>query len=416
MSDILPTPPNVAALMHELTQKHHYAWKKRELVWNCSSTLGDLTKAYDFADLIMTAQSPAELCMDTRVNKGAVREVYDFMSLDPLPLSIDDRLKQAALEGKTLHFFFSSPFCSMGDKAKSGEKSVGGIKKETDLYKHLLKKRMRFRDLSCYYLYNCVRIAQMYGLNFKITLISKDTAFVGMGSKVFRKWFYANCKFKYGALFSTKYFNGLRNGWSVFYSTWEQGVQQTEQLDVDILGEPTDIPQELSTKRAVNHKTREAWVDDGHIYTIVSHKNQCSALRGVFYNGKLWDVHNHTFWLSRAYFERIAMEHGASELVADLHKDQHEPYMASAISNMGLSPLAQACLDKLNKLFLLSLKDRARWHSLNPQYASLNWDAGVYQLKEMWSSWYPTEFAEFVDARTALANSLKYGVRHWGYL
>ena len=184
------------------------------------------------------------------------------------------------------------------------------------------------------------------------------------------------------------------------------------------------------------------WVDDCHIYTLLESKNNMVSMRNVHYNGVRHNIHNHFFWLTRAqaldlYNERRAnnvyrdakanpIPYSTAELFTEFLPDwrkQGDPYFASILPTLNLSPLALEIMKDLNNLFNSTLPHRTQNDPVIEKNVSINlhldaWDAGVYQLKKLWKSTpaLKGQWDALNKKHKALASQLESGVYDFGFL
>lgn len=172
----------------------------------------------------------------------------------------------------------------------------------------------------------------------------------------------------------------------------------------------------------------EQWVDDCTIHALLAPKNNCTAMRGVLYDNKSWDIHNHFFWLSRADAIALYTAHNAVELVQDAQAHPirpynydadtapswivaGDPYLSHVLPNLKLSLPAKDALAALNAMFIAAIPHRAT------AAAELHlgaWDAGVYQLNRLMKD--TPEYKTCRDKAKALARHIEHGVYTYGFL
>lgn len=186
----------------------------------------------------------------------------------------------------------------------------------------------------------------------------------------------------------------------------------------------------------------DQWVDDCHIYALLENKNNMTAMRDITYKGKKHNIHNHFFWLTRAEAMKLYNEHRITNVyrdakgnpiayndssllnfdVADWQK-AGDPYFASILPNLNLSPLAKEIMEDLQALFVTSLPYRTQSVSVIEKNKSINlhleaWDAGIYQHKKLWKANPPLKAQwDALNAKhKALATQLQDGVYTYGFL
>ena len=81
-----------------------------------------------------------------------------------------------------------------------------------------------------------------------------------------------------------------------------------------------------------------------------------------------------------------------------------------------LSKEARNVLDYARKLVSDSMKDRSSFNDDNPDIHIMCWDAGYYQLKQLWKQYYPDRLKEFRTLYKALSAKLRKQVYELGIL
>ena len=189
----------------------------------------------------------------------------------------------------------------------------------------------------------------------------------------------------------------------------------------------------------------DQWVNDCHVYALLDTKNNCTAMRDVQYKGKEWRIKNNWFWRTRASALNDLDTIKTPTLYRDCEQeptkepsvnpitgeDETQPweatgdaYVAFLLSTgaVTLSPDAAAVLGALDALWLKSLPHREAYYAgrpvtdKEPDLHLTAWDAGCYQLKNLWRDLFPTEWAELKAAHKALAARLAEGVYTFGFL
>jgi hypothetical protein len=180
------------------------------------------------------------------------------------------------------------------------------------------------------------------------------------------------------------------------------------------------------------------WVNDCHVFTVFDGANNCTAMRNVRYKDKLWRIKNHWFWRTReacldaldgmatpTVFRDCEREPTSRAAGRDtLWEATGDAYFAHLLSSgaLGLSPDARQVLVMLDALWLRSLPMREDYYASRPvseKEPDLHlcaWDAGVYQLKNLWRDLYPDQWEELRVAHKGLARRLQDGVYTYGFL
>lgn len=147
-----------------------------------------------------------------------------------------------------------------------------------------------------------------------------------------------------------------------------------------------------------NHPDYQQWVNDCLIYALFNTSSNQSSLRNIDYNGKLWDVYNEFFFMSRDDMWKLALGDNAND---DVYYDlqthaQDERYLYTLLQQANLSRDAQAVLDKARELVKESFKFRKLFNLENPEYQINTWDAGWYQIKGLLGIYMRNHLRDFV--------------------
>jgi len=167
----------------------------------------------------------------------------------------------------------------------------------------------------------------------------------------------------------------------------------------------------------------EQWVNDCHIFALLDSANNCTAMRNVSYKDKTWQIHNHWFWMTHTAAMEALDSRETHAVYKDARTHRNEPYFAKLLSEgLTLSADAAQVLNELQKLWTMSLPLRESYYAGRavsadePDLHLTAWDAGIYQLKHLWTAYYPTEWAEVKRLHKELAKRLRSGVFTYGFL
>jgi hypothetical protein len=167
----------------------------------------------------------------------------------------------------------------------------------------------------------------------------------------------------------------------------------------------------------------DQWMNDCHVYALLHNANNCTAMRDVLYKGKTWQIHNHWFWMTHDTVHRAVDTRHTHALFKDARTHKNEPYFAKLLAEgLVLSDDAAEIINKLNVLWIKSLECRETYYASRdvtedqPDLHLTAWDAGIYQLKHLWREMFTTEWAEIQALFRNLANRLRSGVYHYGFL
>lgn len=143
-----------------------------------------------------------------------------------------------------------------------------------------------------------------------------------------------------------------------------------------------------------------------------------SSLRQVEYKGKLWDIKNEFFWMSKEEIMDLANEYNMDEVYEDA-KTSDERYVYKYIQKHK-EEFSQEALDVLNKAIELtkkSFKYRQLFADEHPEYQLEKcWDAGFYQLKTIWKEYMKDDFEEFKKLYKVLSDKMRPLVYSLGFL
>lgn len=159
----------------------------------------------------------------------------------------------------------------------------------------------------------------------------------------------------------------------------------------------------------------DEFVNDSIVFSLFNSHSQQSSLRQVEYKGKLWDIKNEFFFMSRDEVMDLANENNLDFTYNDA-KVSGERYVYEKLQQIELSKEAQAVLDKATELTINSFKYRELFNDEHPEYQILNWDCGWYQIKGMLKEFMPNELKEFSELYKALAEKMRPMVYELGFL
>ena len=166
------------------------------------------------------------------------------------------------------------------------------------------------------------------------------------------------------------------------------------------------------------HEKYNEFVNDSVIYSLFHSASNQSSLRQVEYKGKLWDIKNEFFWMSKQDIMDLANEYNMDEIYEDA-KTSEERYVYKYIQEHK-EEFSQEALDILNKAIELtkkSFKYRQLFADEHPEYQLEKcWDAGFYQLKAIWKEYMKDDFEEFKKLYKVLSDKMRPLVYSIGFL
>lgn len=221
------------------------------------------------------------------------------------------------------------------------------------------------------------------------------------------------------ALMSASYTDG--HGFSVVHSNWRRAVALYAARKLVTGNWVNDKDEYLVPDEAA--PGYDQWVNDCHVFSLIDSANNCTAMRNVDYKSKTWQIHNHWFWMTHASAMEALDSRDTHATYKDARTHRNEPYFAKLLAEgMALSPDAAQVLAELQKLWSMSLPLRESFYAGRavtedePDLHLTAWDAGIYQLKHLWTAYYPTEWAEVKRLHKELAKRLRAGVFSYGFL
>lgn len=168
-------------------------------------------------------------------------------------------------------------------------------------------------------------------------------------------------------------------------------------------------------KPNTEHEKWSEFESDSVICSIFNTSSNQSSLRKIEYKGKVYDIRNEFFWMSKSDIMRLA-EENSNDFAYDDARTSGERFVYMWLQNHNLSTEAQAVLDKAIEMVKKSFKYRELFAEDNPNYQISNWDAGFYQLKALWKQYLPDDFIEFKSLYKALADKMRPMVYELGFL
>jgi hypothetical protein len=163
------------------------------------------------------------------------------------------------------------------------------------------------------------------------------------------------------------------------------------------------------------HEKYNEFVNDSVIYSLFHSASNQSSLRQVEYKGKLWDIKNEFFWMSKSEIESLANEYNNDDCYNDAHTSP-ERFVYKKLQEIELTPEAQAVLDKACDIVRKTFKYRELFNEDHPEYQINNWDCGFYQIKALAKEYAKDDLEEFKKLYKALADTMRPMVYELGFL
>jgi hypothetical protein len=159
-----------------------------------------------------------------------------------------------------------------------------------------------------------------------------------------------------------------------------------------------------------NHPDYKHFEADSIIYSLFHNSSNQTSMRQVTYKGKLYDIPNEFFWMSKDTMMSLANENNDDFMFNDARtsKDRYvftllqKPEMAQ-----NLSETAKRLLQMATDMTVNSMKYRTLFESDHPDHHIHTWDAGYYQLKNLWKEYLPDDFKQFRELFKKFGNELR---------
>ena len=179
-----------------------------------------------------------------------------------------------------------------------------------------------------------------------------------------------------------------------------------------------------------SHPKFQEFINDSVVYSLFNGKSLQSSLRQVEYKGKLWDIKNEFFWMSKSEIESLANEFDNDTCYLDVHTSEdrfvyrllnnqltsQEREANKNLQEITLTPEAQAVLDKANEIVRKTFKYRELFNEEHPEYQINNWDCGWYQIKALAKEFAPDLLKEFKEVYNKLADKMRPMIYELGFL
>jgi hypothetical protein len=251
-------------------------WRDDCIVWDCCAGTGNLTRDYDFKNLILSTAEESDVKAMKRedYNNGAEVFQYDFLNPESdspffegtdnvLPLSVKKLLKEGAESGKRLVFLINPPYAEDGVAGAKGE-TRKGVASKTLVNNTMPKLGRANRQLYTQFLYQCEQVASEYGFKQKsVGVFCKPTFMVSGSFKKFRDYWYRQYSYKSGFMFQASHFADVSGAWGVSFTLWNEGTTEANQdLPLTLKDMVEESVISLGEKDLYSAKGREAsaWV------------------------------------------------------------------------------------------------------------------------------------------------------------
>ncbi len=163
------------------------------------------------------------------------------------------------------------------------------------------------------------------------------------------------------------------------------------------------------------HEKWQEFVNDSIVYSLFHSSSNQSSLRNIEYKGKIWNIRNEFFWMSKNKIMELAEQ---AKLVGTYEeaRTDNERYVYNKLQEIQLSAEAQAVLDKAMELAEKSFPFRPLFNQEHPEYQIYNWDCGWYQIKGLLNAYMPNDLKEFSALFKQLSDKMRPMVYELGFL
>ena len=159
----------------------------------------------------------------------------------------------------------------------------------------------------------------------------------------------------------------------------------------------------------------EQWNNDAIVYSLFNTASNQSSLRDVEYKGKIWQIKNEWFWLSKEKMVTLAEKHSNDAVYNDARADS-DRFVYDNLLTLNLSPDALEVLNKATELLESTFEYREMADDMNSEWNVNTWDAGWYQVKLLLKEYDKAGLKEFMVLYKELEGRLRDGVFSYGFL
>lgn len=168
-----------------------------------------------------------------------------------------------------------------------------------------------------------------------------------------------------------------------------------------------------------DHPEYKRFEADTIVYSLFHNSSNQTSMRQITYKGKLYDIPNEFFWMSKDTMMDLANEHHDDFMFNDARTSK-ERYVFTLLQKpeiqQHLSDTAKQLLSMATEMTVKSMKYRTLFESDHPDYHIHTWDAGYYQLKNLWKEYLPEDFKRFRELFKSFGNELRPLVYSLGFL
>jgi hypothetical protein len=158
-----------------------------------------------------------------------------------------------------------------------------------------------------------------------------------------------------------------------------------------------------------SHPKWKQFVADSVVYCLFSNGSDLLSLFDVDYYGRFYDIPNEFFWVSIENMTRLAEKYRNEKTLVSLRKSPAQRFVYQWLREHieEISEDAASLLDAGNKLVRSTFESRLDFDTKRPEIQIGNWDAGWWQLKELWKSVDKSGFKELLQVRKVLEDTIR---------
>lgn len=169
-----------------------------------------------------------------------------------------------------------------------------------------------------------------------------------------------------------------------------------------------------------DHHDYKRFESDSIVYSLFQNSSNQTSMRQITYKGKLYDIPNEFFWMSKDTMMDLANEHHDDFMFNDARTTSKERYVFTLLQKpevqQNMSDTAKQLLSMATEMTIKSMKYRTLFESDHPDYHIHTWDAGYYQLKNLWKEYLPEDFKRFRELFKQFGDELRPLVYSLGFL
>ena len=168
-----------------------------------------------------------------------------------------------------------------------------------------------------------------------------------------------------------------------------------------------------------SHPDYNRFEADSIVYSLFHNSSNQTSMRQITYKEKTYDIPNEFFWMPRDTMMNLANENHDDFMFNDARTSK-ERYVFTLLQKpeiaQHLSETAKQLLSTATEMTVKSMKYRTLFESDHPEYHIHTWDAGYYQLKNLWKEYLPEDFKRFRELFKQFGNELRPLVYELGFL